>query len=219
MLAALVSTFCGARQQILAMPPTHPCSLFSFSPETKEELEELMSDIKKTANKVRSKLKSEYWLAVLLRGFAHCAPALRPRAAGTAASVPGWRHSRLGALLPWVLLRASAAQHFPLVPHDQKCHGALAVIPTLCRQGSWCLSQVKAVLGWFALGRKGQVTDAQPYPICAFSGILSWCWEGSHSGGKRQQEVASAIASQGLAGGGHHLPSPSHPLAAFICLL
>jgi len=34
--------------------------LFSFSPETKEELEELMSDIKKTANKVRSKLKSEY---------------------------------------------------------------------------------------------------------------------------------------------------------------
>lgn len=27
--------------------------------ETKEELEELMSDIKKTANKVRSKLKSE----------------------------------------------------------------------------------------------------------------------------------------------------------------
>lgn len=29
------------------------------SPETKEELEELMSDIKKTANKVRSKLKSE----------------------------------------------------------------------------------------------------------------------------------------------------------------
>lgn len=31
----------------------------SPSPETKEELEELMSDIKKTANKVRSKLKSE----------------------------------------------------------------------------------------------------------------------------------------------------------------
>lgn len=31
----------------------------SASPETKEELEELMSDIKKTANKVRSKLKSE----------------------------------------------------------------------------------------------------------------------------------------------------------------
>lgn len=29
------------------------------SPETKEELEQLMSDIKKTANKVRSKLKSE----------------------------------------------------------------------------------------------------------------------------------------------------------------
>lgn len=31
----------------------------STSLETKEELEELMSDIKKTANKVRSKLKSE----------------------------------------------------------------------------------------------------------------------------------------------------------------
>lgn len=31
----------------------------SASLETKEELEELMSDIKKTANKVRSKLKSE----------------------------------------------------------------------------------------------------------------------------------------------------------------
>ncbi|XP_009708121.1 PREDICTED: syntaxin-1A [Cariama cristata] len=45
-------------QQILTVSPTHPCLFFSFSPETKEELEELMSDIKKTANKVRSKLKS-----------------------------------------------------------------------------------------------------------------------------------------------------------------
>lgn len=38
--------------------------------ETKEELEELMSDIKKTANKVRSKLKSKslWWLGTWLRG-------------------------------------------------------------------------------------------------------------------------------------------------------
>lgn len=79
----------GQGQQILAVMPTHLCLLFSFSPETKEELEELMSDIKKTANKVRSKLKSEYFPAVLLRGSASCAPALQPRAAGTAAPVPG----------------------------------------------------------------------------------------------------------------------------------
>lgn len=39
----------------------------SASPETKEELEELMSDIKKTANKVRSKLKSESGLQPCLR--------------------------------------------------------------------------------------------------------------------------------------------------------
>ncbi|XP_009582408.1 PREDICTED: syntaxin-1A-like, partial [Fulmarus glacialis] len=54
----LVSTCYGAGQQILAVSPTRPRLLFSFSPETKEELEELMADIKKTANKVRSKLKS-----------------------------------------------------------------------------------------------------------------------------------------------------------------
>lgn len=48
------------------MSTARPCLLFSFSPETKEELEELMSDIKKTANKVRSKLKSEYTLVLLL---------------------------------------------------------------------------------------------------------------------------------------------------------
>ncbi|NWT62186.1 STX1B protein, partial [Erythrocercus mccallii] len=45
-------------QQILEVPAAHPCLLSPLSPETKEELEELMSDIKKTANKVRSKLKS-----------------------------------------------------------------------------------------------------------------------------------------------------------------
>lgn len=41
--------------------------------ETKEELEELMSDIKKTANKVRSKLKSKSlwvrWLGMWLSWY------------------------------------------------------------------------------------------------------------------------------------------------------
>ncbi|XP_031412286.1 uncharacterized protein LOC116217345 [Meleagris gallopavo] len=47
----------------------HSAILASPNPDekTKEELEELMSDIKKTANKVRSKLKSEY-TPVLLQG-------------------------------------------------------------------------------------------------------------------------------------------------------
>ena len=36
---------------------TKVCCIFS---ETKEELEELMTDIKRTANKVRAKLKGEY---------------------------------------------------------------------------------------------------------------------------------------------------------------
>lgn len=51
----------SAEQQISVVSAAHPCLLFLLSPETKEELEELMSDIKKTANKVRSKLKSECW--------------------------------------------------------------------------------------------------------------------------------------------------------------
>lgn len=34
-------------------------SLFALPPETKQELEDLTADIKKTANKVRSKLKGE----------------------------------------------------------------------------------------------------------------------------------------------------------------
>lgn len=110
------------------------CLLFSFSPETKEELEELMSDIKKTANKVRSKLKSEYLLAMLLWGSACCAPALQPQVVGTTAPMLGWECSRQAALLARVLLHSPSAQHFPLVPHDQKCCGALAVISTLCWQ-------------------------------------------------------------------------------------
>lgn len=77
------------------------CLLFPFSPETKEELEELMSDIKKTANKVRSKLKSEYLLAMLLWGSACCAPALQPQAVGTTAPMLGWECSRQAALLAW----------------------------------------------------------------------------------------------------------------------
>uniref|UniRef100_A0A8B9Q683 Syntaxin N-terminal domain-containing protein n=1 Tax=Apteryx owenii TaxID=8824 RepID=A0A8B9Q683_APTOW len=46
----------------------HSAILASPNPDekTKEELEELMSDIKKTANKVRSKLKSEYLPVMLL---------------------------------------------------------------------------------------------------------------------------------------------------------
>lgn len=36
-------------------------SALSFSSETKAELEDLMADIKKLANKIRSKLKSEYF--------------------------------------------------------------------------------------------------------------------------------------------------------------
>ena len=51
----------GGRQ---GNPGCLPCTP-SASPETKEELEELMSDIKKTANKVRSKLKSESGLQAL----------------------------------------------------------------------------------------------------------------------------------------------------------
>lgn len=67
-LSAPGPIYCGTGGQILAMSTTHPCLLFSFSSETKEELEELMSDIKKTANKVRSKLKSEYLPVMLLWG-------------------------------------------------------------------------------------------------------------------------------------------------------
>lgn len=116
MLTALVSTCYGARQQILAVSPTHLCLLFSFSPETKEELEELMSDIKKTANKVRSKLKSEYLPVMLLWGSACCAPALQPQAAGTTAPILGWGCSRQGALLPWVLLHALHCSALPIRP-------------------------------------------------------------------------------------------------------
>lgn len=127
-LAALVSTHCEAGQGIRAVAPTHPCLLFSFSPETKEELEELMADIKKTANKVRSKLKSEYSAALLPWGSARCTHALQPQVAGTA--LPSRAEDAAGrerccpgsGSVP-------TAQHFPPIPHD---HGALAVTAVLC---------------------------------------------------------------------------------------
>lgn len=83
-----------------------------------------MSDIKKTANKVRSKLKSEYLPVMLLWSSAHCPPL-------------GRGCSRQGALLPCVLLHASTAQHSPFIPHDQKCRVALGchLSPVLAAPG------------------------------------------------------------------------------------
>lgn len=83
----------------------------SFSAETKEELEELMSDIKKTANKVRSKLKSEYTPVLLLQGAGGglvmslrpallsdpcCAVAVTFPSSGVSPSQngPGWKRSQ-----------------------------------------------------------------------------------------------------------------------------
>lgn len=128
-LAALVSTHCKAGQRIRAVAPTRPCLLFSFSPETKEELEELMADIKKTANKVRSKLKSEYSPALLPWRSARCAPALQPQAAGAALpsraeDAAGRDHCCPGSS------SIPIAQHFLPVLRD---HGALAVTAAPCR--------------------------------------------------------------------------------------
>ena len=117
--AALLSACRGAGRPLSAVPPTRPCLLFSFSTETKEELEELMSDIKKTANKVRSKLKSECFACGAAAGL--CPPCSCPAAPGSGSrgSRPGCGCGRQGAWLPGVLLRAPAAQHFPLVPRDR----------------------------------------------------------------------------------------------------
>lgn len=97
----------SAGQQILAVSAAHPCLLFALSPETKEELEELMSDIKKTANKVRSKLKSECWPLMELWDSAWSTP------------VPGWKYS-------W------DQHHFPLCCTLQMLLFALCEFAPLC---------------------------------------------------------------------------------------
>lgn len=67
----------------------------SASTETKEELEELMSDIKKTANKVRSKLKSESGLQARL-GWEELQACFIHSARGGFTNPGGWAH--------WILL-------------------------------------------------------------------------------------------------------------------
>lgn len=126
------------------------CLFFSFSPETKEELEELMSDIKKTANKVRSKLKSEYLPAVLLRGSALGAPARQPRQ--WVAQLPSWgrEHCCPGSCSLSPLPSTSHA--FPVT------RSAVTpwLSPQLCAVSSWGLTQVKTVAGgllWVGKGR------------------------------------------------------------------
>ena len=181
-------------------------------PETKQELEDLTADIKKTANKVRSKLKSEYLPAMLLWGSACCAPALQPRAARTAAPILGWGCSRQGALLPWLLLHAPTAQHFPLVPHDQKCRGTLAVISTLCRQQPFDSGQDSVGVVCSRQEKAGYRRTAQPrlcvlwQPELALGGVA---------------ELGEGTARSGIchcfAGIARGWVSPSLPLASSSC--
>lgn len=51
---------CGNGRLTAAQKPGPSNLLSPLLPETKAELEDLMADIKKLANKIRSKLKSEY---------------------------------------------------------------------------------------------------------------------------------------------------------------
>lgn len=55
-----VSDACGNGRSTAAHKPGPSNLLSPLLPETKAELEDLMADIKKLANKIRSKLKSEY---------------------------------------------------------------------------------------------------------------------------------------------------------------